>query len=67
MDPNFGGKIFLIQMFFSTILMNSIMTYESTLGGILAIRKKKKNWLWWKEPRQSTHWIQVEANIWHTT
>jgi hypothetical protein len=40
MDPNFGGLIFLIQMFFSTILTNFIMTYECTLWGILAIKKK---------------------------
>jgi len=37
------------------------------LWGILALRKKIYIWLWWEKPKQYTHWIQVEANVWHTT
>ncbi len=34
---------------------------------VLATIKRHPPWLWWKGLQQSTHWDQVEANVWHTT
>jgi hypothetical protein len=67
MDPNFGGKIFLIQMFVSIILMSSIMIYKYALWCILATRKKIKNGSGGKNLNNPHIRFKWKQNIWHTT
>jgi hypothetical protein len=74
---SFGCSSLILWIMFSSTLMNSIVTFlgdneltlESqflpVLWGYFSHLKKHVFWLWWKQPRQSTHWSQVESNVWH--